>query len=574
MGRLLIRGGSVVPGDGVAPVHADVLVDGDRVAEVSAPGTGRAGTDLPGTHVIEADGRLVMPGFVDAHSHADAAVFDEDVQLALLRQGITAVIGGQDGVSFAPGDGTYASEYFAPINGAHPGYPGVSETATRVGDPGPTSGAGSASPRTDVSGTQAPGTRVADLLAGYDGRIPLGVAYLVPAGTVRHEVMGPTQDTPTDAQLERMVALVAEGVADGAVGLSTGLDYAPGIFADAAEMAALCAPLAPSALPYVTHMRGGYEDNAQVGVEEAGRIGAAAGVPVHISHFHTPADEAARLMDWLTGQGVAGSFDAYPYTRGCSILAMTMLPPELNAMRADDLVPLLQEPAQRERLRREWFPRVAKNPSLGEEWPELITLAHTAAPELAWAPGLTLAQIAQRRGTDAVDAALDVLLASRLDANAIMAAHHQRAVEDLGRLLAHPAHMGGSDGIFIGAHPHPRARGTFASYLATYVREHGFLNWAQAAAHLSTAAVDRFHLGDRGRIRPGAIADLALVDPDGVRDAATYAAPLQLAEGIDDVIVGGLPVLADGRLTGVTPGGGIRACAPGGRGEPPSAARP
>ncbi|MCG7311383.1 amidohydrolase family protein, partial [Brachybacterium sp. ACRRE] len=426
----------------------------------------------------------------------------------------------------------------------------------------------------DVPGTHTPGTRVADLLAGYDGRIPLGVAYLVPAGTVRHEVMGATQDAPTDAQLERMVALVSEGVADGAVGLSTGLDYAPGIFADAAEMAALCAPLAPEGLPYVTHMRGGYEDNARVGVEEAGRIGAAAGVPVHISHFHTPADEAARLMDWLTGQGVSGSFDAYPYTRGCSILAMTMLPPELNAMRADDLVPLLQEPAQRERLRREWFPRVAKNPSLGEEWPELITLAHTAAPELAWAPGLTLAQIAQRRGTDAVDAALDVLVASRLDANAIMAAHHQRPVEDLGRLLAHPAHMGGSDGIFIGAHPHPRARGTFASYLATYVREHGFLDWAQAATHLSTAAVDRFHLGDRGRIRPGAIADLALVDPDGVRDAATYAAPLQLAEGIDDVIVGGRPVLADGRLTGITPGGGIRACAPGDRGEISSVARP
>ncbi|MFE5775371.1 amidohydrolase family protein [Brachybacterium sp. NPDC056505] len=549
MGRLLIRGGRVVPGDGAAPVRADVLVDGERIVEVSAPGTGRASADLPGTHVIDADGRLVMPGFVDAHSHADAAVFDEDVQLALLRQGITAVIGGQDGVSFAPGDGAYASEYFAPINGAHPGYP------RRTG------GAGSTSPGTRSSGNRSPGTRVADLLASYDGGIPLGVAYLVPAGTVRHEVMGPAQDAPSAAQLERMVALVTEGVADGAVGLSTGLDYAPGIFADAAEMAALCAPLAPAALPYVTHMRGGYEDNARVGVEEAGRIGAAAGVPVHISHFHTPADEAARLMDWLTGQGVVGSFDAYPYTRGCSILAMTMLPPELNAMRADDLVPLLQDPAQRERLRREWFPRVAKNPSLGEEWPELITLAHTSAPELAWAPGLTLAQIAQRRGTDPVDAALDVLVASRLDANAIMTAHHQRPVEDLGRLLAHPAHMGGSDGIFIGAHPHPRARGTFASYLATYVREHGFLSWSQAATHLSTAAVDRFHLGDRGRIRPGAIADLALVDPDGVRDAATYAAPLQLAEGIDDVIVGGRPVLADGRLTGEMPGGGIRASA-------------
>jgi N-acyl-D-amino-acid deacylase len=548
MRRLLIRGGRVVAGDGAAPVRADVLVDGERIVEVSAPGAGRSSTAGPGTHVIEADGRLVLPGFVDAHSHADAVVFDEEVQLALLRQGITAVIGGQDGVSFAPGDGAYASEYFAPINGTHPTYPGT-------------------------------GTRVADLLATYDGEIPLGVAYLVPAGTVRHEAVGSAQGAASAEELERMVALVAQGVADGAVGLSTGLDYAPGIFADADEIAALCAPLAEGAhaagpLPYVSHMRGGYEDNAQVGVEEAGRIGAAAGVPVHISHFHTPAADAERLMDWLASQGVSGSFDAYPYTRGCSILAMTMLPPELNAMRAEELVPLLQDPAQRERLRREWFPRVAKNPSLGEEWPELITLAHTSAPELAWAPGLTLAQIAQRRGTDAVDAALDVLVASRLDANAIMAAHHQRPVEDLGRLIAHPTHMGGSDGIFIGAHPHPRARGTFASYLATYVREHRFLSWSQAAVHLSTAAVDRFHLGDRGRIRPGAIADLALIDPDGVQDAATYEQPLRLADGIDDVLVAGTPVLAGGRLTGATPGGGIRASAPGRQGPAPSASQP
>jgi N-acyl-D-amino-acid deacylase len=539
---VLIRGGLVVAGDGSGPVRADVLVDGERISAVgpdlarekpdgSAGPHGRDGADV---QVIEAEGRLVVPGFVDAHSHAEGVCFDPDVQLALLRQGITTVIGGQDGVSYAPGDGTYASEYFAPINGPHPTYRG---------------------------------SRVADLLASCDRRIPVNLAYLVPAGTVRHEVMGPDRRAPTPEELARMVALVAEGIEDGAVGLSTGLDYAPGIFADAEEIAALCAPLATAALPYVTHMRGGYEDNAQVGVEEAGRIGAAAGVPVHISHFHTPADEAHRLMDLLEEQGVSGTFDAYPYTRGCSILAMTMLPPELNAMSAQQVVPLLREEAQRERLRREWFPRVAVNPSLGPEWPELITIAHSSAPEFSWAPGLTLAQIAERRGTDAVDAALDLLAASHLDVNVVMAVRDQRPVEDLGRLIAHPAHMGGSDGIFIGSHPHPRSRGTFAAYLATYVREHGYLDWPTAIAHLATAPADRFHLGDRGRIRPGAIADIALVDPARVQDAATYASPLQLAEGIDDVLVGGRPVLADGRLTGEAPGGGLRA-APAGEGGP------
>lgn len=139
-----------------------------------------------------------------------------------------------------------------------------------------------------------------------------------------------------------------------------------------------------------------------------------------------------------------------------------------------------------------------------------------------------------------------------------MAAHDQRPVEDLGRLIAHPAHMGGSDGIFVGAHPHPRARGTFAEYLATYVIEREFLTWQQAARHLSTAPAEVFRLGARGRIRPGSIADVVLVDPGSVRACGTYDEPLRLAEGIDDVVVAGRPVLRDGSLTGAAPGTGIR----------------
>ena len=524
MTSLLLRGGHVHPGDGEEPFRADILVEGERIIEI--------GTDLDtpaGAHVLEVAGRLVVPGLVDAHSHAEAAVFDPEVQLALLRQGITTVIAGQDGISFAPGDGAFAGEYFAPINGAHPTYRGSS---------------------------------VADLLSGYDGRIPLGVAYLVPAGTVRHEVMGLGSRPADSAEREAMTALVADGIADGAVGLSTGLDYVPGLFAEAEEIAALCAPLAARGLTYVTHMRGGYEYNAQVGVEEATAIGAAAGVPVHISHFHTPASEAWRLMDWMAEQGVRGTFDAYPYTRGCSLLAMTMLPPRLNALETDQVLEHLRSPQQREALRREWFPQVAQNPSLGPDWPELITIAHTGAPEHSWAPGLTLTEIAHRLGTDPVDAALDLLLAARLDVNVVMAVHDQRPPSDLGRLFAHPGHLGGSDGIFIGAHPHPRARGTFAAFLATYVRDRGDLSWADAVQHLSTSAADVFALGDRGRLRPGAIADIAVIDPVRVRDTATYENPRELADGVDDVLVAGVPVLAGGELTGALPGGGVRAAPP------------
>ncbi|MGP5267104.1 N-acyl-D-amino-acid deacylase family protein [Brachybacterium alimentarium] len=529
---LLIRGGRVVEDGMVTP--ADVLVEGEQITAVGRIAPQRAAS----AQVLEADGRLVMPGFVDAHSHAEGAVFDEDVQLALLRQGVTSVIGGQDGVSYAPGDGAHGSRYFAAINGPHPTFRGGS---------------------------------VADLLATYDAASPVNVAYLVPAGTVRHQVMGSADRPATSAEIEEMTALVAEAVADGAVGLSTGLDYTPGIYAAADEIAALCRPLSAARLPYVTHMRGGYEENSQVGIEEAARIGLDAGVPVHISHFHTRADEAARLMAWLQAQGLDASFDAYPYTRGCSILGMTLLPPAVNAMDPAEATVLLRDPARREQLRREWFPQVAHNPSLGPEWPELITIAHTVAPEFAWAHGLTLAQVAARHGTDPIDAALDLLAASALEVNVVMAVRDQRPVEDLGRLIAHPGHLGGSDGIFVGAHPHPRSRGTFATYLATYVRDHGFLTWPEAAQHLSTGVAERFRLGARGRLRPGHLADIVLVDEDAVGACATYDDPTALARGIDDVLVAGRPVLAGGRLTGEHPGRGLRAAsAP----SPDSAAAP
>lgn len=520
MSTILIRGGRIVTPSGLR--EADVLVEGERITAV-----GRLSpADAPGARIIEADGRLVMPGFVDAHSHAEGAVFAPQVQLALLRQGVTSVIGGQDGVSYAPGDGAWASAYFAAINGPHPTFRGGS---------------------------------LGELLATYDSVVPLNVAHLVPAGTVRHEVMGADDAPASPAQIRQMTELVARAVADGAVGLSTGLDYTPGLFADADEIAEICRPLSAHGLPYVTHMRGGYEENSQVGVEEAARIGRSAGVPVHLSHFHTRAEEAERLMSWLEAEGVEASFDAYPYTRGCSLLGMTLLPPALNAMDPATAAARLRDPDERLRLRRDWFPGVDHHPSLGPEWPELITLAHTPAEEFGDAHGLTLGQLAARRGTDPIDAALDLLAASALEVSVVMAVRDQRPVEDLGRLIAHPRHLGGSDGIFVGAHPHPRARGTFASYLATYVREHGFLDWPAAMEHLSAGAARRFHLGARGAVAAGFLADLVLVDPEVVADRATYEDPLALAVGIEDVLVAGRPVLAGGHLTGELPGRGLRA---------------
>ncbi|MHA7985791.1 N-acyl-D-amino-acid deacylase family protein [Rathayibacter sp. CAU 1779] len=536
--RIVLRGGSVVGPEpfrdpGVVPLsaadpvtRADVAIEG---GVITAVGDIRA---EPGDRVIDCSGRYVMPGFVDAHSHADGLLTDDDVQLALLRQGVTTVIVGQDGVSYAPGDGSYASEYFAAINGAHPSY----------------SGGG-----------------IADYLRLTDGTSRLNAATLVPAGTVRFEVCG-RADAPADPeQLTAMVTLVEQGMREGAVGLSTGLDYVPGLFQSTEEIAALAAPVARAGGVYVSHMRGGYEANSAAGIDEmagiAGLVRESTGIPlpVHVSHFHADADIVLGRLDALASAGVDATFDAYPYIRGCSLLTMPLLPPELSRQPVDTVVLALGDPSERQRLRSEWFPLVATYPSLGSDWPSMITFAHIGAPEFAWAHGLTIEQAARRTGVDAVDLALDVLRASRLRVNVVMAVRNPRPVSELARIFAHPGHLGGSDGIFIGAHPHPRARGTFPRFLREYVRESATWTWTDAAHHLSRAAAVRFGLGGRGFIQPGAVADLVVLDPDAVTYTATYEAPLTDAVGIDDVLVGGVPVLTGGALTGGALAGGALA---------------
>ena len=314
-------------------------------------------------------------------------------------------------------------------------------------------------------------------------------------------------------------------------------------------------------------MRGGYEANTAVGIDEIAQIARLvedagctddAGLKAHVSHLHADADIVLAQLDRLAASDVDATFDAYPYIRGCSLMSMPLLPYELSVRPVDEVVGVLGDPAERERLRRDWFPQVDRHASLGPEWPHMITLSHLAAPELDWAHGLTIAQAAERAGADAIDFALDALRRCRLQVNIVMAVQSARPVSELARIFAHPAHLGGSDGIFVGAHPHPRARGTFARFLREYVRETGTWSWVDAAQHLSAGAVARFGLGHRGVIAPGAVADLIVVDPEAVADCATYDAPLREAVGIDDVLVAGVPVLAGGELTEALPGRGLR----------------
>ncbi|WP_328324438.1 amidohydrolase family protein [Kribbella sp. NBC_00382] len=517
---LVLRGGALVDARlGPGTVSGDLRITDGRVAAV---GTVRP---EPGERVVDCSGRLILPGLIDAHSHADAAVFDDEVGRALLRQGVTTVIAGQDGVSFAPGEGRYATRYFAAINGPHPSYRGGG---------------------------------VAALLEGYRHTTPINVGYLIPAGTVRELVCGLSAATPTKTQLGQMRDLVAAGMTEGALGLSTGLDYVPGCFADVDELAALCVPVAECDGLYVTHMRGGYEENSRAGLDEVAAIAHASGVRTHVSHFHARSELIVELVDEFIAAGVDLSFDSYPYSRGCTILAMLVLPPDFLRSGFDSCVAQLARPQVRQQFLTEWIPAMAARADMGPNWADNICFAHIARDSYQWAHGLTLSVAASRLDISPAELALQVLAEADLEVSVIMRVPRERNDAEMAGHLKHPAHLGGSDGIFVGRSPHPRAFGTFARYLAVFAAERGDLSWTDIATTFSTNAARRFRLGSRGSLTAGSIADLIVVDPAATRSPADYNHPRRLAEGVDDVFVAGRQVLRGGELTGIRSGIGLR----------------
>ncbi len=516
---VLIRGGWVVDGTGGPPFKADIGLLDTMIGDVGRVegATARA--------TIDATGLYVAPGFIDAHVHGDAFLLADPVHLPALKQGVTTYVLGQDGSAFAPASPAtmdFMRRYTAGFNG-NPALPG---------------------PGYDWR-------TVADYLTRLDRATALNVAYLIPNGNLRLEVMGLDPRPATDDELAAMVALVREGMEAGAVGLSTGLDYIPSRYADAREIATLCAAIAPLDGVYVTHMRG-YGPEAAVGMEEVYRIARDSGAPAHVSHYNGPADLLLPLLDRGRAEGLDLTFDTYPYTAGSTILAMVALPPWVQEGGVDATLERLADPAIAARLDAEWFSRPTPYPL------DKITLAYVAGPSYSWAEGLILTDAARRAGQEPGAFVRAILLDSGMAVGVVGFRPGDRTDADVRAILRHPAHMAGSDGIFCGGFPHPRGWGAFARYLGRHTRELGDYTWPEAIAHLSSHAARRYRLTDRGLVRPGFAADLCLFDPATVADRSTYARGRLLAEGVVHVLVNGTPVLVDGEPTGATPGRALR----------------
>lgn len=513
---LIIRGGWVIDGSGGPAFRADVGVVGDQVKAVGPLGQAEA------AQVIEAANLYVVPGFIDTHVHGDVMVLTEPVHLPALRQGVTTYINGQDGSAFAPASPAtmdYMRRYTAGFNG---------------------------NPDLDYNWST-----VAEYLNRFERSTTINVAYLIPNGNVRLEVIGHEDRPASPDELKAMQRLVRQGMEEGAVGLSTGLDYIPSRYADAREIAALCEAIVPDGGVYVTHMRG-YGPNAVTGMAEVYEICERSGVAGHVSHYNGPAELLLPLVDNGRARGLDLTFDTYPYLAGSTILGMVALPAWVQAGGIEATLARLVDPAVRERLQREWF-------SVGTPYPlDTTTIAMVANPDWRWAEGLTVIDAAKQAAMPPGEFVCEVLAASGLAVGIVGYRPGDRTESDMRAILRHPAHMAGSDGIFRGGFPHPRGWGAFARYLGHHTRELKDYTWPEAITHLTSHAARRYRLNDRGLLRPGYAADITIFDPVRVTDRSTYAAGRALAEGVEHVVVNGQIALRDGEPTGATPGRALR----------------
>jgi len=511
----LIHGGRVIDGSGTPAVAADVALSGDRIAVVGRLGPAEAKTRIDATALV------VAPGLIDAHVHGDLALFADPLHEPAVRQGVTTYVIGQDGVAMAPASpGTleHMRRYTAGFNGNFP-----------------------------TPGLQWRG--LGEYLSLFDHRVAINVASLVPNGNVRMEVMGLEQRPPTADELSRMRRLVREGMEEGAAGLSSGLDYIPSLYADAAELGVLCQEIARFDGVYVTHMRGYAPHNIEASMDEVRRIGDLGGCRVHISHFNSLAEQAIPLMDAMERAGARVSFDLYCYLFGSTILGMIALPPEAMAGGVDATLARLRDPAIRPRVR-EWI----ANPR-GDL--TKVRLASVPSDEYRHLEGHTLGEAVAMTGKVMPDLIVDLLIATGTATNGLVPHNPRRTEKDIEALMRDRRMTAGSDGIFVGGKPHPRGTGCFARYLGHYVQT-GIWTLEEAVMKCSRQLARVHGLKDRGQLAAGMAADVIAFDPAAVQDRSTFADGKALAEGMRHVFVNGEAVLLNGGRTSALPGRGLR----------------
>lgn len=515
-GMTWLRDAVVVDGSGGEEFRADVLLQAGRIADVNTGVTKKH----RGVPEVDCAGLVLAPGFIDVHSHADGAPFLESDDLSKLSQGVTTEVVGNCGFSLAPCPPSRSAVISTMMSRLFPSMAydwDTVESSYRATD-----------------------------RHGYT----VNALPLVGHNTIRAAVMGQGAREPTADELVRMRKEVELALHAGAAGLSSGLAYAPGVYADSDELTALARGL-DSRHVYTTHLRS-EGPSLMEGLREAVDTATAAGCRLQVSHLKAAgtargrATEALAVLDEAWDNGVRVHHDVYPYEANSTMLTACM-PPWFLQGAHDEVMGRLQDPLalQRAELDIKRTDSTWDNWVAGSGWDQVLISATADHRH----EGLTLQQIADGQGAAPFDILVQLLRENSLK---VWMCVFAMDAQDVIQILKHPRAVVGSDGppVGNGGKPHPRLYGTFTRVLGHYVRETGALGLAEAVRKMTALPASLFGLCDRGRITEGTVADLVLLNPARVRDRATFSDPFLLSEGIEQVLVAGRVAYAQGQSFG------------------------
>jgi len=522
---LILKDGTILDGTGAAGISGSIAVKDGRIAAVGQLGAAQAATTLDCTR------KVIAPGFIDMHSHSDWVIPNADhgaVLAPLLQQGITTIVGGNCGCTPAPF------------------LPGNRELLPLVGR------------MLHDHDLDYRWQSMGDFLTSLERQgLALNLAQLVGHGTLRAAVKGiePTPATPD--QTAAMADLTRAALDEGAIGLSTGLGYAPGVFADTNELVGITAPLKERGGVYTSHARsyialGSLDDPEQVpsnlrALDETAAVHRAHGVRVQHSHLifvgdttWPTTDRALEHLDQLVADGIDIACDAFPYVGGNTTLVVFMPPWTLP-----DLTTAVTDPEQRSRAAAtlNWV-----LPHLGMRW-EDTQILWVPRKEVAYYEGMTIAEIARDRGTDPTETYLDLVGELGSQARIMNWNYSGRDDEEtsLRKVLQHPLTCFETDTILTGnGFDNPASYGTFPRILGRYVRELKLFSLAEAVRRMTSLSADRMGLRDRGRIAKGLAADLVVFDSATVGDNTTRRSPNRSPSGIEYVVLNGSVVVQQG----------------------------
>ena len=523
---VIIKNGRIIDGTGNPWVSGDIAIRGDRIVKIGKLDGSNA------ERIIDARNLVVSPGFIDMLGQSETALLIDNRSLSKLSQGITSEITGE-GNSIAPQNALTLSELQPQLDHYH----------------------------LTVDWTT---------LDGYFKRLeksgtPLNIGTYVGAAQVREAVLGEVDRAPTPQELEKMKALVAEAMQQGAFGVSTALIYPPGHYAKTEELIELAKVAATYGGIYATHMRSeGQSETAAV--DEALRIGREGHLPVEIFHLKVIGKSHWGAMPKIVGMiqaardaGQDVSADMYPYVAGGTALASS-LPPWVADGGTEKLLERLKDPAIRAKIKQEMATEHPnwENLYLGSGGASGVLLSGIVNPELKKYDGQTLVQIAKEQGKASLDALVDMVLADKAQTGAI---YFIASESDLRYGLQQPWTSVGLDGDetsldgpLFDPHTHPRAYGSMPRFLGHYVRDEHLLPLEQAVRKITSLPAQREHLRDRGLLKEGFFADITIFDAASIIDKATYQNPAQISEGVKYVFVNGKVEYEDGKLTGLKAG--------------------